>query len=194
MTDFQNTISYSIDSMDVAALDITANSYGTPASMLWVQGFEPDSQIADDDLMNRGALERSLSVLTHYEGTIMGAGLQAAILAILQGSSNSLSGTTPNQVRLIDINGGTNAPYWGCIAHLPIDQSGVLLWGFAMCQLSNRLSGSMEQNQFVVPELEFRALRYRNTDGTTTLPIAKLKVYETDPGAITDFDAWFGMS
>ena len=193
MTDLQKTYPYSITLFQVAALNLSTESYGTPASFDKVQGFEPDPQVDEDSIKAAGAVERYLSVLTEYEWSVGNASIQAPVLSILDATSNYLSGLTPNQVRTLDVYGGISSPYFGAIAHLPLDEGGVALWGFPFSKVMTRIGFEIEQNQFAIPEVTGKAGRWRMADGTL-LPIVRISEHETDPGPVTDFDAFFGIA
>lgn len=184
---------YSVARIEVAAWNQVTEQYGTPYSFRFAQGFENDPQIDDDLLKNLGAMERALSILTHYEGTVLQAGLDAQAAVILYNINNTTSGPSGQEVLTQKIYGGVNAPYFGLIAWLPTDEGNLLAWGFPFCHTSTRPSIQMEQNKFSLPEFTFNALRLRLADNTP-LPIAVPKAYTVEPSYPTDFNAFFEVS
>lgn len=181
---------YTVSRITVAAWDFTAEAYGTPASFNSAQGINVDPQLDTDMLKNYGAMERALSILTHYEGAVVRAGIDAAVQMIVEGITSSLSGSTR---QVLGMAGGVNAPYFGLIAHLPMDDGYVMLWGHPLCMAASQMAIEIEQNKFALPEFKYNALRLRIANGNT-FPIAKPIVYASDPGAITDFKGFFAIA
>jgi hypothetical protein len=68
----------------------------------------------------------------------------------------------------------------------------VALIGFPFCKVVSRIGFEIEQNKFAIPEVSGKAGRWRMLDDTL-LPIVRIREYETDPGPVTDFDAFFGI-
>lgn len=192
MSDLQTSLPYSVSKIEVAAWNQVDEEFGTPYSFRFAQGYEGDPQLDEDILKNLGASERALSILTHYEGTVMQAGLDAEAAVILYNMTNNITGSPGTQVRTMRLYGGLNAPYFGIIIWMPTDEGSLVGWGFPFCIATTRLTINIEQNKFTLPEFTFNALRNRLADGTV-LPIAVPKVYEAAPSYPTDFDTFFGI-
>ncbi len=185
------TLPYSINEVEVAQYNMTTEQWGSAVRFDKVGGFENDPQVDEDALKSKGAMERLLSVLTHYEGTIIGAGVDSAVLNILDNTTNTLTGTAGSYIRTMDIYGGNASPYFGLIAHLPADDGSVVMLAFPFCVCTTRLNLSMEQNKFVLPEVGFKAARLRKTNGSVW-PIMRTRSYEAGQQALpTNFTTFF---
>ncbi len=184
MTD--KTVIYSVNAIEIAAYDTVTETWGTPVQLRYAGGFQPDPNMAEDEIKSVGAIEAMLSVLESYNGTIPTAGIATDELSIIYGISSS----GDSIARTMDIEGGVILPYFGIIAHLPVREGGVMRYGFPYCIATSTLSANVEQNQFMARDFTFKAGRLRKSDGTT-LPIGRMNTNAEAPALPTDFDGFF---
>lgn len=154
-------VSFTLTDLLVAAYNITANTYGTPASMAVGQTLEVESDHDTDKLAGYGAYRRLLSVAKGAKLKFGGGGIDSNVVAILAGATNSTSGTTPNQRRRqLFSAGGGGLPYFGVIGVAATDDGGLALIGLQCCKLDKypTIKADGKENKFNMWESEGYAI------------------------------------
>jgi hypothetical protein len=176
---------YLCRAMAVALWDPVAETYGTPKSVFNVGGVNIDPIHDTDEQKVLGAIEETLSVLTSMDWSIMFGGINWDIIALMTGQSGNY----------YDDEGGEDMPYFGAALAFPVKGGKDMHVYLFKNQLQKRVPLDVsEQNQFIVPEIEVKAMRLRLTDGTT-FPIRRLvPPYATQTALPTDFNTAFGIT
>jgi hypothetical protein len=128
--------SLTLSDLLVAAYNISANTYGTPASMAVGQTLEIDWDFDNDDLVGYGATSRISSVPRAAKLKFGGGGVDSNIMAIIAGISNATSLATAHRRRRQLFGAGNQLPYFGCIGVADTDDGGVCVLGLQSCKLS----------------------------------------------------------
>jgi hypothetical protein len=129
-------VSYTLSKLAVAAYNITANTYGTPATLALGQEMDVDSEADNDKLASYGRNIRLLSVIKGGVIKLGTGGISFAGLVIVAGITSAESGSTPNQARKATFPaGGAGLPYFGAIGESPTDDGGIEVVGLQACKL-----------------------------------------------------------
>lgn len=152
------------------------NSYGTPAVFENPQSFSYTPQHDNDEIKARGANRELLSVLIGYEASLDEASLKADAVNIVTGYTESLSGTTPNQVATEDDSaGGEGKPYVGLVAVYAGTLGSRFVMGFAKGMIMNDPEFEAGQNEFRTGSIDFAFA----TATPSVAKIRRMRKYET---------------
>jgi hypothetical protein len=167
-----SSILYLVRTMSVYLYNITAETFGTGVAVSNLQGANFDPQHDTDMLKILGAIEESLSVMTHLTVGLSFGGLDWPSLAVMTGTDDSSSGAETHRN---DDDGGEDLPYFGAAFALPLKSGREAHIYLPKCQLTKRPAINVsEQNKFAIPDIEMIAMRLRLAAGTT-LPVRKYK-------------------
>jgi len=183
---------YNVDAIVAAQLE-SDGGYATPATVLAENTVEIEVNHDTDSNMSKGRRREMISVITHGTGKISQGVFDLPTLAQMTNSSESESGSTPNQTTNFDIDGGEDLPEFGLIFRLKSKQSAGGRFGMARCKLTKLPLFSVEQNQIVVPELEFEFW----SQSDTVAKMLWIQIDETATALPTDssgMDSFFGVS
>ena len=174
---------FSLSDVLVAALNITAGTFSTPASLASGQTLEIEPEHDTDQLRGYGVKTRLLSIPVGCKIKVGAGGIDFSVLAIMGGISNYTSGLTPNQKRRNRFPAGTSLPYFGAIGTCPTDDGGLMAIGLYACKLDKypTFSNDGKENKFNIWESEGYAIPFV-ISSTYYLMIAR--EYET-PGDYT---------
>lgn len=181
---------YLARAISVALWNASTETYGTPVSVNNIQGISFEPTMDNDEMQVLGANEESLAVLKGMDVSMQFGGLDWSSLAIMQGTNDASSG---GATHVNEDEGGQNLPYFGLVAAISLHGGREAHVYLPKCQLDSRVPLDIsDQNQFVMPEIDAKALRLRLADGTT-FPIRSWREYETETTLPTDFDTAFGL-
>lgn len=148
---------YQVNAAQVQALNLTAGTYGSQVAISQLRGIGNSPQHDTDEAYNFGAIEHMLSVLTHSTGVLRMTGLDWTALAVMLGTDNDSSGDDSNRN---NATAGQNLPYWSLSVAIPVVGGKEAHVHFPYCQLETWPEFDLgEENQFMVPDLDFRAAR-----------------------------------
>lgn len=119
----------------VAPYTLSTDTYGTPASMAVGQTLDIDWEFDTDPLVGYGKTYRYSSIARAAKLKFSGGGVDSNVIAIIAGTSNATSSTTPNQRRRMLFKAGSQMPYFGAIGVGLTDDGGLLLAGLQACKL-----------------------------------------------------------
>jgi len=185
-----DSVLYSVRTAKVWAWDPSAETYGTGVEIPNLQGFSVEPQHDTDELKNLGAIEETLSVLTSMDISISLGGIHWVSMAVMQGTNNSSSGGDTN---INEDEGGDDLPYFALAVALPLKSGKEAHLYFPKCQLQSNVPLDIsDQNQFVIPDVDIKAMRLRTAAGNT-YPVRKYfeKASET---ALADIDTVFTIA
>lgn len=154
-------ISYTLTDCIVAAYNKTANTYGVPAALANGQLVEIEPEADNDEMRGYGKKTALLSVVTSAKIKISAGGVDSNVIAILNGSTNATSGTTPNQVRTMKFPaGGAGLPYFGLIGTAATDDGGLKIVGLQCCKMDTHVKYTVDgkENKFNVSETDGKAI------------------------------------
>lgn len=189
-------VPYLVEDLTIAAYDMVTEKFTTPQAFLFVGGIEIGPKFDTDTLMNKGAVERMLAVLTSLEIKATSAGFDYRVMQILTGIASALSPSSGQ--RDFNVPGGNNAKYFGAIAKLPIDDGGVLQVGWAWLKCLDGLYElkADEKSQFSKKEMQWTAGRLRKANNSL-VDMHKEKYYSVNtalPATAGEFNSWFGLA
>ncbi len=191
MTIPEYALPYSVSEARVAGFSFATEQYASSVALNYLQSvsFEPEHDT--DELMNLGAVERMLSVLTKVTVGLKMGGLDWTALAEMTGMANADSGSGATEQKLNEFEGGGGGlPYFGLAVALPTDDAATVLHVYLrLVKLETYPAISPEMNKFMIPELKGTAARLRLAAGTT-FKIASLKMRPVGTALPTDFSAW----
>lgn len=145
----------------LAAYNITANTYSTPADLAIGQIVEVEPEADNDQLRSYGSIKRLLTVVIGAKLKIGMGGVDISAMAIMCGISNYTSGLTPNQMRRsLWGAGGSGLPYFGMIGTMASDDGGILAVGLQCCKLNTfpKFTLDGKANKFNVSETDAYAV------------------------------------
>lgn len=122
-------IAYTLTGLIVAERNADG-SYETPVSISNGQMYVSEPEHDTDKLRGYGKYTRGLSVAVGCKVSLKMGGIDVDVLEIIAGATVSTSGTTPNQVRKVDLPaGGAGLGYFGVIGRVATDGGGVaVIW------------------------------------------------------------------
>ncbi len=180
---------YNITAMYVAALQAD-NTYGTPALVEYGQEFPIDYEADNDDLSGYGMTVELLSVIRKGTATFKNGSFNIASKTIITGTSESTSGTTPNQIGTTDFQaGGAGLPYFGLVV-AGASTLGNIVAGYPKCKLETIPKFNIMENKFVIGEAKIGMI----APSTTIRKFQRIKRYETitaPPSDASGFDTFF---
>lgn len=185
------SLPYSVRAMKVAVWNFGTEQYGTPVSVQNIQSCKADSETDTDVLKVRGRNIRGLAVPVGDKITLGFGGLHWPSLSIINGRTDESSGST--LLHRHHGKGGINLPYWGTILAFPLEDGGDFHLYYPLCQLTKRIPLSVEQNKFVLPEIEANVLNLELADGTE-FDMYDYRVYNAETALPSDFNTAFGIS
>jgi hypothetical protein len=188
MPDFA-TVVYTIRNIKVSRLNVVAETYDTVSYSLSLGSEMSFTFTADQDqLKSYGMLAALLSILTGIEGTLNQAAIDPPVLNIIAGQDAVSSGSTPNQVRTMDVLAGNSGlPYFGAVGDFATDDGGNVMVGLRKCKLDTFPAWTVEQNKFRIAEVAFKAIPL-NTSGRK---LARIRSNETATAIIDNFNTFF---
>lgn len=188
MPDYGDII-YNVTDAWVARLNADG-TYGTPQKIEYLQTFSFEFETDEDTLKAYGLNVELLSVPIGATGTLGEASLQWGAVGIMTGNAESSSGSTPNEVKTVDmLVGGAGLPYFGLIVSYAATEGNAHI-GFAKCKLASLPSFNAEQNTFRTSEIGFNAV----APSTTIRRVARIVKNETAavvPSTAGGFDTFF---
>jgi len=190
MTIPEYALPYSVSEARVAGFSFATEQYASSVALNYVQSVSFDPEHDTDELMNLGAVERMLSVLTKVTVGLKMGGLDWTGLAEMTGMANADSGSGATEEKLNEFEGGGGGlPYFGLAVALPTDDGTLLHVYLRLIKLEAYPAISPEMNKFMIPELKGTAGRLRTAAGKT-FKIASMKVRPAGTALPTDFSAW----
>lgn len=192
MAQLEFGVPYLARAASLAQWSVSAETYGTPAAMQYLNTFQGKKLRASDRLPVGGANEHLLSVVEGAELTVKNAGIDLPILRIIQNINDTLSGSGDAAVRTFDFEGGDDDPYFGFIVALPIQGGSELHIGYRRCKV---MEGGLDMNaepnaKYTIPEMKIEAARLRLSDGTVK-GLLRWKHYAVETAVSTNFNTWF---
>jgi len=135
MSEFGEVL-FSLNEILIAPYNILTDLYTSdPALMDFDQQVEIEFETATDELWDSGKKARKLAVITGAKLKIAAGSFDWNVIAMLLGTTNETSGTTPNRVRAITYP--EQLPYFGLIgvADSDDDPAGVAVIGVRCAKL-----------------------------------------------------------
>ncbi len=149
--------------VDLQVAPVTSSGYGTAVDLDYQQVMEIEPQHDTHEIKAGGKLVELLSVVTHANFKISQGLVDQEALAVIAGTTATTSGTTPNQTKTTDLEGGgAGLPYFGVIGKLVSNDGAALMIGLPKCKLDAAPATKSEQNQFVMAEASGRAIADSN--------------------------------
>jgi len=165
-----------------------ATAYSAPIALESVQVLEVNPEADTDEIMTQGMVTEGLAVVKKATGKMTFAALNVAAYTPLFGITPVSTGTAPNRIKTVKWTAGKRGnPYFGLIGKLYGLATSDLHLGFYKCQMLNHPTLKVEQNKFILPEVEVLMLVY----DVTTAAYFKQETHETEANLPTDFGAWF---
>lgn len=166
------TTTWVLKDLKIAPYNIIAGTYGADVDLNFQQTVRLDPQHDTDILKAGGVIKRSLSILTHFDGTLSMGELNWEAMQTMTGSAMvfSDSGGPAETITQTQSATGDNLPYFGVLGKMPTDNSGDILMGLYVCQLQKiPVISVSDQNKFVMFEVPIRVFG-RESDGKLYKP------------------------
>jgi len=171
---------YNLQGLWIASLDISDDTYGTPVFAEIVTKFSYEFDVAEDELMAYGLIVDVLAIVKKATGSIQFGSMDYPVFAIITGQTANTSGTTPNEVRDLDLQIGTDNSYFGAWAQFQ-STKGTAVVGLPKCKLTGPPPFTIEENAFRRGEVTMKML----APSTLKKRLFRLRTFET----VSDFVA-----
>ena len=185
-------VAFTLQGASVASFNPLASSlataYGTPIALEYVQMLEVNPEADTDEIMTQGMTTEGLAVVKKATGKMTFAALNVAAYTPLFGITPTSTGSTPNRIKTVKWTAGKRGnPYFGLVGKLYGLSTSDLHLGFYKCQMLNHPTIKVEQNKFILPEVEVLMMVY----DVTTAAYFKQETHETEANLPSDFGTWF---
>lgn len=183
---------YSLSDCIVAAYNITANTYSTPAALASGHTIEIEPESDNDELSGYGSSSALLSVVRRAKLTIGAGGFDRSIAEIVAGVTNTSSGSTI--YRTLFPAGSSGLPYFGLIGVAAADDGAVVTVGLQCCKLDSfpKFTLDGKENKFNMTEITGVAIPIAVS---STSYLMHMKTYSgvswTAPSTNTEFLNYF---
>jgi len=152
MADYGQFI-YLVNAISAAKIE-SDGGYAAPSVMIAENKVELGTEADTDSFMSKGRRRDMISVPTHGTITIEQGEFDLAVLAQMTNSSESESGTTPNQTTAFHVSFGVDLPEFG-LAFRTVSKNGAGgRFGVARAKLTKIPFFTVEQNKIIIPSLE----------------------------------------
>jgi len=144
---------FTLQAIQIASYDISADTYGTPYDLDADQILDFDPQADTDQMRDSGMITRLLSVMTHANFTITQGGLDFLALGTL---TNGVSGQSYWEPEA----GKTGLKYFGVLGVASLDNDGVVVGGLRACKLDTApmVKFDGQSNKFSVSDMKGKAI------------------------------------
>lgn len=167
----------------------STETYGTGVALNQLRGISIEMQYDTDELKVLGAVEETLAVAVSAEGVLRMAGFEDGLWDMI-GTDDSSSGA---DTHINNEDGGDDAPYFGLAVAIALKGGGDKHVYLPKVQLQKSVDIDLgEDNQFLIPDLDYKAMRLRLASGTT-YPVRKSFTKATAT-ALADVDDVLGLS
>lgn len=153
MTQSSHVYPFTLQSLQIASFDITADTYGIPYDLDADQIMEIDPQADTDMMRDSGSVTRLLTVLTHANFTITQGGMDLLALGTMVNGVSGQSYFEPEA-------GKGGLKYFGVMGVASLDNDGVIVGGLRACKLDTApmLKMDGQANKFSVSDMKGKAI------------------------------------
>lgn len=146
---------FTLVDLKVGTYNIVSDALGAAVDLPEAQMLEITINADTDMIKAEGKRTHSLTVITEAAFKLSSAGIPWDALVVMTGVSSSESLTTPNQVRRSRLSaGGRGFPYFWVAGKMIDEVTGDKHVGLAVCKLNTFPAWKIEQNKFVIPEVD----------------------------------------
>ncbi len=145
-------VNFTLIDVSVFAYDPVAGTYGTGVALEYVNVMEAKPEADTDEIMTGGMAVESLAVVTKATGKMTFAAMNLSAYVPLFGITPASAGATNKSVKRKA--GGRGNPYFGLIGRIYGLGTSMVHMGFCKVQMQSHPAVKIEQNKFVLPEVD----------------------------------------
>lgn len=180
---------FTLQGIQIASYDISADTYGTPYDLDADQIMDIDPQADTDQMRDSGMITRLLTVITHANFSITQGGIDFMALGTL---TNGVSGQSYWEPEA----GKTGLKYFGVLGVASLDNDGVVVAGLRACKLDTApmVKFDGQSNKFSVGDMKGKAIAVTTSSVNRIFRFkryASIAAWEAvKPANGTDFATW----
>jgi hypothetical protein len=178
-------VAFTLYAAKIFPYDVIAGTWGTGVDLEYVNVLEINPEADEDEIMDKGMTAEKLSVVTKATGKMTFAALNYNAYSGLYNITPASSGATNKSVS--HNAGGRGNPYFAIIGKLFGLGLSDMHIGFAKCQMKSHPKIKVEQNKFILPEVEMTMI----APDTSTGKYYKQNTYTTDTVLASNFSTFW---
>lgn len=181
-------VAFSLTGVKIFPYDPVAGTWSTGVDLEYVNVLEIKPEADSDEIMSGGMVVETLAVPTKATGKMTFAALNFNAYSALFGVTPASAGATNKSVKMVA--GGRGNSYFGMIGKLLGVGTADAHVGFGKCMMMSHPSIKVEQNKFILPEMEVVMIAPDSSTGI----YYKINTNSTDTAIGSAFGTWWAAS